>query len=440
MRTLGLLFVIGCATKPGANGGVFDVDGTPSLAADPGNADIVRGGFLDVTVTNTGTAITGDLAAVITGTGAASFVVAGGTTCSVLAPGGTCTVRVGVPTAASGAAATAQLVIGDASTNATIDLHTDAGTTTGLLFWTPGTAVVDTSGCPGAMPTSYTLTNNTGQKIDNIQVSTNAATLFRIMTTTCGSLDDGKSCDAEVASGFSVTTTNGLLKASGTFASNDVPVGASAVIQPSGAHPCDVALTPTALTFTAAKGTTVGQSLTITNNSATSKKYKLTFDQSVFSDLDGGCDAVQAAGTACMLKVGFAPGAVQTYPGMLTVVDTTTNTLEGIVALTGNGVAQMAFDHLTFDFGMVAVGQASSKQFVLMTVAPAGLITMTPTGPFAVTTNGCTQLPNGTVYSCAIGVTFTPPNVGDAAGKITANAASGDKAMVTFLGAGSAGP
>lgn len=147
-----------------------------------------------------------------------------------------------------------------------------------------------------------------------------------------------------------------------------------------------------------------------------------------------------AARTTCTISVTFAPTAVGTTTGTLTVSDTAANSPQ-TMQLTGTGVAPVALTPATFGFANQFVNTTSTARAFILTnnqSVPLSITNISISGVFSQTSN-CPTAPSTLApnTSCTISVLFTPTVAGTAAGVLTViDSASTSPQTVSLKGSG----
>jgi len=397
-----------------------------------------------VTLTNTGTAVL-NLAALTFG-GAASAEFARSGTCQIgtnVAAGGSCSLQVTFTPAASGAR------------NATLAISHNAagGTSTLTLVGTGALAPAAASVTPTAL--SFTQTVNTTSLAQAVTVrnsggqpltlsaigiaGTNAAEFAIGATSTCTVatvLNANASCNLQLT--FRPTAA-GARSATLSIGHNAAASPLTVALSGTGtaaAQPA-VSLSASMLDFgTASLGAkSAAQAITLTN----SGEAPLTLAGLVLGGAAGGDFALAGTcangatitpGGACTLQLTFAPTAVGTRSGTLTV---TSNAANGnpVVALSGSGV-QYALSVNPAALSMQSpVGVMSATTQAVVTdsgASPITLSSITIPGPFSLQqgSNSCGAGPIDLTpgQSCSVYVAFSPAAAGAATGEVVISSAS----------------
>jgi hypothetical protein len=169
-------------------------------------------------------------------------------------------------------------------------------------------------------------------------------------------------------------------------------------------------LTPASADFgSQAIGFTAGpQIFTWTNNSIFTAAVTLVTASGDYTATSRGCNAVPAGGS-CTISVTFAPTALGTRTGVLTVgAAGTTLTSQ----LTGVGTPGLVLLGSSLAFGNHDIGSSTTLSLQLQNQAP-GALPFPPfatTGDYAVGTSCPANIPAGT--TCAVNIIFTPTTTG----------------------------
>lgn len=123
------------------------------------------------------------------------------------------------------------------------------------------------------------------------------------------------------------------------------------------------------------------------------------------------CGASLAAGSACTVAVTFAPSAIGTRSGTVTLTSNAPSS-PIVLNMTGNGIAvpRLRISPARIDFGAVGVGGTSPAQSVSISnpgTGPLNISAFNIASPFALASNGCTAvLAPGA--SCTLSVRASP--------------------------------
>jgi hypothetical protein len=185
-------------------------------------------------------------------------------------------------------------------------------------------------------------------------------------------------------------------------------------------------------------GTSATQNVSISNVGVGDLTITGIGTEGDFSEADA-CRGRLAAGSACSIAVTFAPKAIGTRTGRLTVT-TDTGSSPQVVALDGSGgVGQVTLAPGNLIFSLQTVATTSTSQQVTVTNSgdlAISIASLAATGDFAETDTcvGATLQGAGT---CTVTVTFTPTATGTRAGLITiVDTAPGSPHTVVLTGTG----
>jgi hypothetical protein len=238
-----------------------------------------------------------------------------------------------------------------------------------------------------------------------------------------------------------------LLGATGCFRSNDAsPDGGTSGL----GGVASLSVSPAVQDFgTVQIGTQSAAATVIVTNTGTGPSDSLTASiqggQSFALDADGCSGTTLAAGSACTLRLHFAPTTSGPSGATLSIVAgaaITTAALSGVGAASAVGSVVLALTPGAQDFGSVAVGMSSaSRSFTLrnsgkVATGPVHLSTTGADGAdFALTGDGCSGTSLAPGASCSAGVAFSPAAAGArTASLLASDAASGAMATVALSG------
>jgi phosphatidylserine/phosphatidylglycerophosphate/cardiolipin synthase-like enzyme len=414
-----------------------------------------------MTFTNTGTA-TLTLGSYALSGATTSFTETSASTCSAsstsLAPNASCTLVFSFsPQSAGALTETVTATDNTATPNVTLSLTgTGVSSAVGTATLAPS-AVTFPSTAAGSTAAAQTVTlSNTGTGPLSVTlpavVSGTNASAFSVFGTTCtATLAAGSSCSFAItftpaAAGATYNATFGVTDNSGGVAGATQTVALSGA----GATAAPVALavlSPSSLTFAA---TTVGnsaatQTVTLSNpGTATLTGIATSISGAGFSDTSV-CGATLAAGGSCSISVGFAPTAVGSAAGTLSVADSATGSPQ-TVAITGSGVApQASLSSTGIAFPTTQIATTSAAQTVTLTntgtAALTGVaISLGGTNASSFTeTNTCAST-LAAAASCTISATFSPAAASSYSATISvASSATSTPQTITLTGSGSTG-
>jgi hypothetical protein len=257
-------------------------------------------------------------------------------------------------------------------------------------------------------------------------------------TSNCpGSLAGGSNCTVNVTFAPSVTgTATGLL----TVTDDSFNLGTTQSVALTGTGTAPFAsVSPASLSFSSQiEGTTSNaRTVTLTNTGTGPLQVSTVTVTAPFSQTNT-CSASVAPAASCTISVSFAPTAVGSFSGTLTIAG---NAGTQTVSLTGNGSAQVTVSSSSLSFGTLAVGNTSAAKTVTLTNRASVAFSVTSVGAstgFTVATNTCgASVAAGA--SCVVGVTFSPTSVGTTTGSLTfTDTALNSPQTVSLSGTGSA--
>ena len=458
---------------------VLSASVTPSPVPFGNQRVNTTGAAVTVTVTNTGTGtvtLAAANAVTITGTNAADFAIAAGTTCAnstvLTAPSGACVIKLTFKPGASGAR-TAAINVSD---NAAGSPQTATLNGTGIA----PIATVTPSPLPfgnqrkGTTSAALAITvKNTGTDTLNLAAANavvisgaNAADFANAAGTTCANstaLAPAASCIVNVTFTPSTAAAEAATLTI-TDDSNAVPGSAQPVsLTGTGIFPQAVA-TPSPLPFGNQPKSTTSAPLTVTlTNAGTDTLHLAAANAVAISGANAGdfaiaagttcvnSAAVAAGGGNCIINVTFTPSTTAAEAATLAITDDV-----GVqnVSLTGTGTAaNVTLSPSPVPFSNQPINTTSASMTVTLnntgaasvTLAAANAVTITGTNPgdFAIVA-GTTTCTNGLVVaatngSCVINVTFKPTATGarTATLQVSDNAATSPQS-VTLNGTGTA--
>ncbi len=199
-------------------------------------------------------------------------------------------------------------------------------------------------------------------------------------------------------------------------------------------------LSQTSIVFNSQQVGTESQpvSITVTNTGVATLTVTNVVVAGDFVESQNCTGAPIAVGGNCSVAVSFIPQQVGTRTGLLTIYGNVAGG-QATVALSGvaTSPASVVLTPLSVDFGRLTVGTPSVAQNVTISNLggqPAGLMSETVTGDFALTANSC----GGTLASqtgCTVSVVFTPTASGTRTGSLTVVDAAGTQ-IAGLLGVG----
>ena len=276
---------------------------------------------------------------------------------------------------------------------------------------------------PGDRQTLTTTVTNTTPftstvNITNIAISGTDAGDYS-QTSTCTSLSMGSTCTVSVTFAPTVTGTR-----TATLTVTTDATGNPTLTMPlTGTVPDTTAtLTPASADFgmQILNTTSAAKVFTWTNTSTMALAIASVDATGDYSVSGTTCVGRIAASASCAISVVFAPIALRTRAGTLTVISAAS--LQGVLtaSLTGVGVADVEASVDTIDFGTVDVSTASAPQTVTITNFTNAAITLTGisvSGDYSQAADTCGSTLAGGA-SCAVTLVFTPTTIGIRAGAL----------------------
>ncbi len=263
---------------------------------------------------------------------------------------------------------------------------------------------------------------------------------YQLTADSCGTtLAPNASCSVGIE--FKPTTIGdqpGQLVIPATVSGNQVV----AALDGNSVTPGSIAIAPATLNFgSVVEGTTSpAMQLTATNSGGLAVHLQSTTISGNYSISSTSCGATLAPGAACMLQVTFAPPALGSFAGTLTITSDAPNS-PATVSLGGTGVmpASVALTPHALNFGAAVNGTVSAAQSLTATNSggvAATLATPVLAGDYQLTGSTCgTSLAAGA--SCTLQVAFAPTVTGDRPGSVSLGGQfSGTPATATLDGAG----
>lgn len=357
---------------------------------------------------------------------------------STLAAGASCSVSVVfAPTVTGSPSATLSVTANVQGGSLTVPL-TGTATQGSVIVLTPlrldfGSMILGQSS-----PVQYLTIANTGTQTATLQQPSTSGP-FAITANTCGTvLKTNTSCT--VGLDFAPTVAGVV---SGTLSVSDSAGTQTAVLTGTGHAAATDGLSATTLNFAPqAEGTvSAPQQVVLINNGDASLAgiaAQITGDFTVTS----GCGTSLPAHSSCAFQIAFAPQAIGSESGTLTVDDLMH---QQVVALRGSGTppstqggVAATFSPLTLDFGTQGINSSSTAQTLTLinngSVAMSG-ITFAASAGYQIGANECT-VPIAPGASCTLGVIFAPQTAGPISGTVQVSA-NGLSAPVTAALTGS---
>jgi uncharacterized protein (TIGR03382 family) len=420
-----------------------------STALNFGSVQTGSTSTLSLTATNTGNAALNFLALSLTGTNATLFSIAPSSTCAVgtpLAAAASCRIDVSfAPSAASAASASLQISSNAPASPASVSLSGTGSATAQAAISLSSTSLSFASTVIGQSAATQTVTvGNPGQAalvISSITLTgAQAAEFSRAGTCTNGSSLAAGTGTCTLVIGFTPTAA-GARSASVQIASNASQGTVNLSLAGTGATPTQPALSASSASLNFGS-VLVGQSsatqtLTLTNSGTAALSITgVTISSPAFTASATTCTGASVAPAAsCTLTLGFSPAAAGAASGSLSL----TSNLPAApapIALSGTGVAA----------GSASIGAApGSLSFAaspVNTAAAAQQITVTNTGPVAVTLDAPritgTHAADFNVAggSCSAGLNLAPAASCTASIGFTAQAAGARSASLTLSATG----
>lgn len=291
----------------------------------------------------------------------------------------------------------------------------------------------------GPTSTQTVTLQNTGNQVKLDSISFPGPTNFSVAGGTCAAgntLNSGASCTITLA--FK-PYSGGLKKGTLTIASSDP---ASPLLAAVSGTATTLTVSPTSLAFgSVIDGETKTLDLTVTNSS---EPFAITpnIAGAGFTILSTGntCGGTLAAGKSCTLPVQFAPTAIQSYSGTLTLVSG--NSYSPTVPLTGTGSTNISVSPTSISFTTITHGTKEASNLTLKNLGATTLSLATSfsgTGAaaysIATTGNTCgTSLAAGA--ACALPVQFAPAAAQSYSASLLITTKGGTNPTVPLTGTG----
>ena len=281
-------------------------------------------------------------------------------------------------------------------------------------------------------PQAITIANFGGSPLNGLNLSASGG--FSETNNCPAALSAGSSCTVSVAfTPQAVGPVTGALMVSDD--SGNLGSTQAVPLDGTGTTP-GASVTPATLYFSQVVGTT-GSAKNITLQSTGTGPLQVTsiVATAPFSQANN-CSGSIAPTASCSIQVSFAPTAVGSASGSVTITDDAgTQT----VGLTGRGSAPVSLSSTRLSFGTLAVGNTSYAKTVTVTNrlnVALSFSSITVSGPFAVASDTCgASVAAGT--SCTVGVTFSPTTTGSITGTLTfTDDAATSPQVVSLSGAG----
>ena len=256
-------------------------------------------------------------------------------------------------------------------------------------------------------------------------------------TSNCpGSLAGGSNCAVTVSFAPSVT---GSVSGQLYIADDSFNLGTAQSLILTGLGTAPVAsVTPASVTFSSTVEGATSSAKTVTlSNTGTGPMQVASLTVSGPFNQTNTCSASIAPAGSCTISITFAPTAVGSATGAVTIAD---NAGAQTVGLTGTGSAQVTLSSSSLSLGTVVVGSASAAKTVTLTNHGSTSLNFSgiaATTGFAMASNTCgTSIAAGA--NCVVGVTFSPASIGAATGTLMfTDSALNSPQTVSLSGTGS---
>lgn len=197
--------------------------------------------------------------------------------------------------------------------------------------------------------------------------------------------------------------------------------------------------------FRTAVGSTVSNTFTLTNNSASASVFNIaaTVTGNYLSVTGGSCLGTLAPSGSCTVTVQYAPTNVHSFSaGSLQVTSSASNSPVSLT-LTGNTPGDLTAAAPTFED--VPQGATSSETPVVLTATNEAItvssVVSSGSSEFVVTNaSGCTAAAVAAGTSCTVYVTFTPSTLGARTGQLTVTSTGTSSPLTVPLTANSVVP
>jgi hypothetical protein len=296
---------------------------------------------------------------------------------------------------------------------------------------------------------TVTVTNNQATSLTINSLSVTSGSPYSIgASSTClnPTVTAGASCTVIMT--FSPVTTGAASPA--WLSITDNASNSPQVVTLSGTGVIPVAVSPSTLAFgfVSVNTTSAAKNVTVTNNQAVNLNFLSISAPAPFAISTGTTTCVVGTpvlpGTNCVISITYSPTTAGAAPAStLTISDDAPSTPQ-TVTLTGTGTVPTGVLPTSLNFNNVAVNSTSAPQYVTLTNNQSvnlNISSITPTGPFAVTTTtpacavGTPVTPGN---SCTIGIVFQPTATGATSGAQLAvyDDAGSSPQIVTLYGTG----
>jgi hypothetical protein len=188
--------------------------------------------------------------------------------------------------------------------------------------------------------------------------------------------------------------------------------------------------------------TTPPQTVTVTNASSHSSTFSGIVSSGDYSQ-SNTCPATLGAGSQCAITITFTPKAAGVRKGAVTLKDNDPGSPVQTIALTGTGeTLSLGFTPASLNLGTVAVGLSSTQSATLVNdgSAPVNItgIAVSPANGTFIQTNNCPAT-LAVQQTCAVQVTFTPPDVFSYSATVSVINSAGGPATLPVSGMGADG-
>jgi N-acetylneuraminic acid mutarotase len=185
--------------------------------------------------------------------------------------------------------------------------------------------------------------------------------------------------------------------------------------------------------------TSPSQTVTVTNVSNHSVKFTSVAATSDYSQTNT-CIGTVAAGQVCSITVIFKPTVMGTRAGTITLKDNSPGSPTQTISLTGTGeTLALGFAPASLNFGSIVVGASSTISVTLTNdgASPVNItgISISPADGTYIQTNNCPST-LAVQQSCALQITFTPPDVFTYGATLSVANSAGSAANLALTGMG----
>jgi hypothetical protein len=307
-----------------------------------------------------------------------------------------------------------------------------AATTSGTLTASPASLSFENTVVGQSSETTAVLTNSGTASVTISQLNSNNANFQVSGLSVPTTLTPGESATLSVSFVPSTAgTITGTISVAGNAANSPVNISVSGTAQ---AATAAISFSPTSLTFASQNlGTqSAAQSVTITNSGTAALTISAISASGDFTQTNN-CPASLAVNATCTVSVVFAPTAVGSRTGSISVTDNAASSPQA-VSLSGTavGVPAISFSPTSLTFASQTVGTTSSTQAITLTNSGTAALTISgiaASGNFSESNTCPASL--AAAATCTITVAFSPTATGSLTGTITVtdNAASSPQAV-----------